>query len=158
MENRTRRDIADLGYQWSQLEGRQEDSPGTPDPVSSSGFVGNTTVQNPDNCTNANLYVQSGGQLRTSGKPLSVNLGVDYINIVDFVGGSIMTLFTVIDGTLVWDNAAFVNGTARFCQAGNGTVFALFTQESTPFDCTLVDLVVYTGELKLDSIILMLRG
>ncbi len=61
-------------------------------------------------------------------------------------------------GKLVWDNAAFVNGTARFCQMGNGTVFALFTQESIPFDCTLVNLVVYTGELKIGSIIIMLRG
>lgn len=151
-ENITRRGIA---YQWPELEGRQEDSPDTPDPDLSSGFVGNTSLQNPDNCTDANLYIQSRGQLRTSGRPLSVNLGVDYINIVDFPGGSIATLFTVINGILVWENVAFVNGTARFCQSANGTVFALFTQVVPPFDCTIVNLVVYTGELNTDNEVLI---
>lgn len=148
-ENGTKRGLNSPELWWAQLEGRQEVSPDMPDPDLSSGFVGNRTFHNPDNCTEASLYVQSRGRLQGSGRSLSVNPGVDYINIVDFVGGSISTLFSVLNGMLVWDNAAFYDGTARFCQEANGTVFALFTQESTPFNCTLVNLVVYTGELKI---------
>ncbi len=123
---------------------RQSDFPGTPDPGMSSGFIGNNTIYNPGNCTEANLFVQGGGQLRTSGRPLSVDPGVDYINVADFPGGSITTRFTVVCGILVWDNAAFYNGTAAYCQVAEGTVYATFSQTGAPFNCTPVNLVVYT--------------
>lgn len=41
-----------------QLHVRQNDSPTTPDPDSSSGFVGNVTAQNPSECTDANLFIR----------------------------------------------------------------------------------------------------
>lgn len=146
-ENVTKRGLARRKLGWAQLQGRQEGSPDMPDPETSSGFVGNNTINNPDTCTDASLYVQSRGQLRASGKSLSVDPGVDYINIIDYPGGSISTLFGVVNGTLVWENAAFYNGSARFCQLSNGTVFAMFTQQGVPFNnCTIVNLVVYTGE------------
>ena len=44
--------------QYPRLRRRQNDSSATPDPSSSSGFVGNSTTMNPSNCTDANLFVQ----------------------------------------------------------------------------------------------------
>lgn len=41
------------------------------------------------------------------GETLSVNPGVDYINIADFPEGSIVTQFDVINGTLVWESSLF---------------------------------------------------
>ncbi|KAI0026003.1 hypothetical protein F4780DRAFT_774211 [Xylariomycetidae sp. FL0641] len=99
---------------------------------SSSGFVGGSGNQNPDNCTKANLYVQGGGQLSDSGKPLSVDPGVSYIDISNFPGGSIATTLTVENGILVWRNESFYNGVARYCQTAGGSVYAEFAQEDVP--------------------------
>ncbi|RYP05642.1 hypothetical protein DL764_003651 [Monosporascus ibericus] len=112
---------------------RQDESLDMPDPVRSSGFVGNSTFQNPENCTEAEFYVQSAGRLQPmAGAVLSVDPGVDYINLSDYPGGSISSLFMVVDGVLVWENAAFYEGAAGFCQASNGTVYATFTASRGP--------------------------
>ncbi|RYP74775.1 hypothetical protein DL770_007539 [Monosporascus sp. CRB-9-2] len=110
------------------LWARQDELLDTPDPARSSGFVGNSTIQNPENCTEAELYVQSAGRLQPVAETvLSVDPGVDYINLSDYPGGSISSLFMVVDGVLVWENAAFYEGAAGFCQVSNGTVCASFT-------------------------------
>ncbi|RYP51161.1 hypothetical protein DL768_003429 [Monosporascus sp. mg162] len=128
------------------LWARQDESLDTPDPVRSSGFVGNSTIQNPENCTEAEIYVQSAGRLQpVGGRILSVDPGVDYINLSDYPGGSISSLFMVVDGVLVWENAAFYEGAAGFCQVSNGTVCATFTASGGPPACVPVDLVVYTA-------------
>ncbi|KAI0002329.1 hypothetical protein F4779DRAFT_134189 [Xylariaceae sp. FL0662B] len=111
---------------------------------SSTGFVGNSTNPSPDECTNAQVYIQGRGELHNVGKAISVNPGVPYINIADFPGGSISTTFSVVNGILVWRNESFYNGTAGFCQVNEGDVYATFTQDGGPFNCTSVNLVVYT--------------
>lgn len=56
-----------------------------------SGFVGDEHYYNPDTCTNATLFRQGDGQLTSHKRPLSVDPGVDFINISDYPGGSIST-------------------------------------------------------------------
>ncbi|KAK8025564.1 hypothetical protein PG990_003387 [Apiospora arundinis] len=110
-----------------------------------SGFVGDETYQNPGTCSNATLFRQGNGQLVSRQRPLSVDPGVDYINLSDYPGGSISATFSVIGRVLVWNNTAFYGGSARFCQLQSGTVYGLFTENPGPGNCTLINLVVYTA-------------
>lgn len=112
-----------------------------------SGFVGDETYQNPDTCSNATLFRQTNGQLVSRQRPLSVDPAVDYINLSDYPGGSISTTFSVIGRILVWNNTAFYGGAARFCQLQSGAVYGLFTENPGPENCTLINLVVYTGKI-----------
>ncbi|KAH6656855.1 hypothetical protein BKA67DRAFT_172069 [Truncatella angustata] len=58
-----------------------------------SGYVGDETMWNPSNCSDATVYRQSRGQLVAISKKrtLSVDPGVPYINMADYPGGSIET-------------------------------------------------------------------
>ncbi|KAK8029063.1 hypothetical protein PG991_006119 [Apiospora marii] len=109
------------------------------------GFVGDSRDPNPDSCSNAVRFRQSNGQLQRRGRPVSVDPGVDYIDLADYPGGSISTLFSVVDDRLQWDNEAFSGGRAAFCQVGNETVYAVFIKDGGPRDCSPVVLVVYKG-------------
>ncbi|RYP89237.1 hypothetical protein DL769_000142 [Monosporascus sp. CRB-8-3] len=91
-------------------------------------------------------YVQSGGRFLGADKPLSVDPGVRYIDMSSFPGGSISTTFSIVGGILVWENDAFFNGAAGFCQASNGTVYAHFTAAGGPESCVPIDLVVYMAQ------------
>lgn len=113
-----------------------------------SGFVGDETYQNPDTCSNATLFKQSNGQLLSRQRPLSVDPGVEYINLSDYPGGSISTTFSVVGRILVWNNTAFYGGAVRFCQLQSGAVYGLFTENPGPENCTLINLVVYTGKMR----------
>ena len=112
-----------------------------------SGFVGDENYQNPDTCSSATLFRQGNGQLVSRQRPLSVDPGVDYINLSDYPGGSISTTFAVIGRVLFWNNTAFYGGSARFCQLQSGAVYGLFTENPGPDNCTFINLVVYTGGL-----------
>ncbi|ETS79107.1 hypothetical protein PFICI_08960 [Pestalotiopsis fici W106-1] len=59
----------------------------------SSGFVGNETILNPSNCSEASVYRQSAGELvaRVGRKSLSVDPGIAYISMANYPGGSIST-------------------------------------------------------------------
>ncbi|KAK8077355.1 hypothetical protein PG996_003525 [Apiospora saccharicola] len=110
-----------------------------------SGFVGDGTYQNTSTCSNATLFRRSNGQLLSRQRPLSVDPGVDFINLSDYPGGSISTTFSVVGRILVWNNTAFYGGAARFCQLQSGAVYGLFTENTGPEDCTLINLAVYTA-------------
>ncbi|KAK8128502.1 hypothetical protein PG984_009610 [Apiospora sp. TS-2023a] len=113
------------------------------------GFVGDSQDPNPDSCSNAVRFRQSGGQLQRRGRAVSVDPGVDYIDLANYAGGSISTLFSVVDDTLQWNNDAFYEGRARFCQVDSETVYAVFTNAGGPEGCSPVALVVYRGTVAL---------
>lgn len=123
------------------LKKRQDDSSS-----SDTGFVnqGNTTASS---CSNATTYMKSGGELIYGGNgyPFSVDPGVAYINFTSFTPGSISTDFEVDGNVLHWYNSQFYNGSAGFCVL-NGTVYATFTEEGGPGNCTSIDLVLYAGK------------
>ncbi|KAI1846556.1 hypothetical protein JX266_007453 [Neoarthrinium moseri] len=110
-----------------------------------SGFVGDETFQHPESCSNATLFRRTNGQLLSRSRPLSVDPGVDFINMSNYPGGSITTTFVVVGGVLYWDNNAFYNGTAGFCEGTMGEVYATFTETGGPPNCIPVKLVVYTA-------------
>lgn len=58
-----------------------------------SNFVGNETISNPSNCSEASVYRQSAGELvaRTGIKSLSVDPGIPYISMANYSGGIIST-------------------------------------------------------------------
>jgi hypothetical protein len=56
-----------------------------------SGFVGDENYYNPDSCTDATRFHQGNGQLISRKRPISVDPGVDFINISDYPVGSIST-------------------------------------------------------------------
>jgi len=109
------------------------------------GFVGDSQDPNPDSCSNAVRFRQSGGQLQRRGRPVSADPGVDYIDLANYTGGAISTVFSVVDDTLQWDNDAFYGGRASFCQVDSETVYAVFTSAGGPKGCSPVALVVYRG-------------
>ncbi|KAK7957056.1 uncharacterized protein PG986_006278 [Apiospora aurea] len=113
---------------------------------SEDGFVGNSQNPNTGSCFDAVRFRQWNGQLQRRGRPISVDPGVDYINILNYPDGSITTEFTVVNDTLQWTNDAFYDGRATFCQVGNdGPVYAVFTSAGGPEGCSPVALVVYRG-------------
>ncbi|KAK8051120.1 hypothetical protein PG993_002505 [Apiospora rasikravindrae] len=110
------------------------------------GFVGNRTDPNPDSCSDAVRFRQSDGRLQRRGRDISVDPGVDYINLVNYAGGSITTTFSVANDTLQWTNDAFYDGRATFCQVGDdGPVYAVLTSAGGPEGCSPVALVIYRG-------------
>ncbi|KAK8059439.1 hypothetical protein PG996_009369 [Apiospora saccharicola] len=113
------------------------------------GFVGDSQDPNPDSCSNAVRFRQSGGQLQRQGRAVSVDPGVDYIDLANYAGGAISTLFSVVDETLRWDNDAFYGGRTSFCQVDSETVYAAFTNAGGPKGCSPVALVVYRGTFTL---------
>ncbi|KAK6827748.1 hypothetical protein PG987_011089 [Apiospora arundinis] len=113
------------------------------------GFVGDSRNPNPRSCSDAVRYRQSNGQLQRRGRFISVDFGVDYIDMTNFVGGSISTVFSVVNDTLQWDNEAFYNGRATFCQVDNEIVYVVFKDiDRGPEGCTPVFLVVYRGNVE----------
>jgi hypothetical protein len=103
---------------------------------SQSGFVGNYTGQSPDNCSDATIFHQKRGQLLHHKRAISVDPGVDYINISDYPDGSISTTFSVVHNILVWTNETFFNGHAGFCQGPSNEVYVTFTDNGGPDWCS----------------------
>ncbi|KAH8197807.1 hypothetical protein TruAng_008005 [Truncatella angustata] len=113
-----------------------------------SGYVGDETMWNPSNCSDATVYRQSRGQLVAISKKrtLSVDPGVPYINMADYPGGSIETY-----NALQWKNETFYNGSAGFCMYMTGEVFATFTEAGGPSECIPIRLVVWADTATLSG-------
>ncbi|KAH6652288.1 hypothetical protein BKA67DRAFT_352219 [Truncatella angustata] len=110
------------------------------------GFLGSALNPNPNVCSNAVLVEFLNGELFAAGQSISTDLNVPFLDLTRPVEGSITTSFSIGSDILVWANAAFFGGFARFCQVQNGTVYALFTELDAPAACIPADLVVYSGE------------
>lgn len=113
---------------------------------STAGFIGDDEFPNPNNCSNARIFIRRSGALQTEGRPLSVDPGVPYIDVANYPGGTITTRFDIVNDTLVWTNSLFHEGQAGFCQINGSSVYATFTAAGGPKDCEDVDLVVYKGK------------
>ncbi|KAK6210821.1 hypothetical protein LQW54_005869 [Pestalotiopsis sp. IQ-011] len=108
-----------------------------------SGFLGDSVLDHPDSCSNAQIYILSQGQLVQGTRALSVDPGVDYINMITFPGGSISTTFSVQNDRLTWSNESFYNGAAGFCMTADGQIYVLFSQSDSPANCTLIGILVF---------------
>ena len=114
-------------------------------------YVGaNGTVTN--DCTQAPIYSASSSGVLTetvNGTTYTFSTSPGTASEVfspSTVPGSIITWFSVgSGGVLTWSNSAFFNSQAAFCALGNGTVYAVFTQDGTPDGCRYVQVSLFSG-------------
>lgn len=117
---------------------------------SGGSFIGNAGVDAPTDCNQGTQFVLSNGQLSSGGGLISTDFGALFTPLaVSASSGNITTTWTVMNGHLTWDNAAFVGGTAGFCQDTSGRVFATFGAPANSIlgvACAPVNLVTYPGK------------
>lgn len=97
-------------------------------------------------CSQGVQYQLMAGELLdfNSNRLVSVDPGVSYISLSNFLGGSITTTFQITDGVLYWLNSTFYNGSAGFCVL-ESIIYATFTAQGGPLGCVPVNLVTYSG-------------
>lgn len=125
---------------------KKRQTPGGGD--SSPSFVGGGDP-NPSNCSAAITFSVSDGLLVDStGALLTTDPGVLYQRLLAGTMGTITTEFVLTPGgpdggqSLSWNNAAFVNGSALFCQTSDGLVWVVFQGLANgPANCVVIDLV-----------------
>jgi hypothetical protein len=111
------------------------------------GFVGGAGPVNPTDCSLATAFNITAGQLSSGGELVSTNPGVPYQPfLTNATVGAISTTFSRLNGGLTWQNEAFVNSAADFCQDANGQVWVTFDGTAPPFDCAAVQLIPYSGK------------
>ncbi|KAJ4412462.1 hypothetical protein N0V82_008781 [Gnomoniopsis sp. IMI 355080] len=111
--------------------------------LSASGFGYLAAGGNTSSCALASEYMVGSGELMDAdtGVLVSANADLQPVALNNPVVGSITTDFEIVNGILVWSNAAFYNGQAVFCLL-NDILYATFTAAGPPAGCTTVDVVV----------------
>ncbi len=112
----------------------------------SDGFVGDPSSGTSFDCSGAQVFTLDDGRLQSNGKLLSVDPGVEYVDINSVLGGKISSGFDSEDGLLTWRNTEFSGGIAGFCKAMDGHIYATFTNSGGPAGCITVYLTVYHGK------------
>lgn len=112
------------------------------------GYFGTPVDPNPDTCDKAVQVEFDEGTVIANGRLIATIPDLPFLDLTVLTEGSIQTNFSIQNDLVVWANDAFFDGLARFCQVLDGRVFGLFTDTTGPADCTLVDLVVYSCELR----------
>ena len=109
----------------------------------------NGTITN--DCTTSPIYTISNGQLTAIVNGVvftySTSSGVAFAPFIpSTVPGTITTTFALGGGNQVlsWQNSAFFNGQASFCALSNGTVYAVFQQNSQPDGCLYIQLSLFS--------------
>ncbi|KAI1278232.1 hypothetical protein F5Y07DRAFT_361132 [Xylaria sp. FL0933] len=108
----------------------------------SDGFIGDPSSGTSPNCTEAQVFTLGSGYLQSMDKLVSVDPGVKYVDLNKAFGGEIAYGLASEDGFLVWRNSAFYKGTAGFCKAMNGRIYATFSDAGGPAGCVKVYLTV----------------
>ncbi|MCJ1397517.1 hypothetical protein MMC11_000711 [Xylographa trunciseda] len=99
-------------------------------------------------CSSASTYTLSNGQLyeQINGVTLefSAESGIGYEYFIPSSSpASITTTFSLGEGgSLQWINDDFFNGNALFCALSNGSIIAVFVQNSEPSGCDFVDITI----------------
>jgi hypothetical protein len=115
-----------------------------------SGFYMNANGTISNDCSSAPIYTIKNGVLTATMSNViyyySTNPGVAYAQFVPSqTPGSITTSFTATGGgQLSWFNSQFYNGQAQFCSLSNGTVYAVFQQDSAPSGCMYIQLSLFS--------------
>jgi hypothetical protein len=108
----------------------------------------NGTITN--DCTTSPIYTISNGQLTATINGVvyiySTSTSVSFAPLIpSTVPGTITTTFTLGGNqVLSWQNSAFFNGQASFCALSNGTVYAVFQQNSQPDGCLYIQLSLFS--------------
>ena len=97
-------------------------------------------------CEQASVLTLQDGKLSSDGFSMSTAHGVaSEIFAASVLTGSLVTTFSIVDGSLNWSNASFDNGYARFCDS-NSTITTVF-QGDVPDSCIPIDLLaIRAGE------------
>lgn len=115
-----------------------------------SGFYVNANGTVSNDCSSAPIYTIKNGVLTATMNNVvyyySTNPGVAYAQFVPSqTPGSITTSFSATsNGQLSWFNSQFYNGQAQFCSLSNGTVYAVFQQDSAPSGCMYIQLSLFS--------------
>jgi len=115
-----------------------------------SGFYVNANGTVSNDCSSAPIYTIKNGVLTATISNVvyyySTNPGVAYAQFVPSqTPGSITTSFSATsNGQLSWFNSQFYNGQAQFCSLSNGTVYAVFQQDSAPSGCMFIQLSLFS--------------
>lgn len=110
------------------------------------GLEGSVT----NDCTSSPIYSINAGQLTATVKgtvyTYSTSPGVAYAQFVPAtIPGSITTTFALGGGGILnWLNEGFYNGQASFCTLSNGTIYAVFQQDSQPAGCLFIQLSLFS--------------
>ena len=113
---------------------------------SGEGIEGSVT----NDCTSSPIYSINAGKLTATVNrtmyTYSTSPGVPYAQFVPAtIPGSITTTFALGGGgVLNWLNDGFYNGQASFCTLNNGTIFAVFQQDSQPPGCLFIQLTLFS--------------
>ena len=108
----------------------------------------NGTITN--DCTTSPIYTITNGQLTATMNGVvytySASSGVGFAPFIpSTVPGTITTTFTLGGNQILsWQNSAFFNGQASFCALSNGTVYAVFQQNSQPDGCLYIQLSLFS--------------
>ncbi|KAI4721021.1 hypothetical protein E4T48_02637 [Aureobasidium sp. EXF-10727] len=108
----------------------------------------NGTVSN--DCASAPIYSINSGVLTATINNVvyyyTTSPGVSYAPFVPSqTPGTIKTSFSATsNGQLSWFNPQFYNGQAQFCSLSNGTVYAVFQQDSAPSGCMYIQLSLFS--------------
>lgn len=103
-----------------------------------------------NDCTASPIYTISNGQLTATMNGVvytySTSTGVGYAPFIpSTVPGAITTTFSLAGNSVLnWQNSAFFNGQASFCAISNGTVYAVFQQNSQPNGCLYIQLSLFS--------------
>ena len=108
----------------------------------------NGTITN--DCTTSPIYTISNGELTATINSVvyaySTSSGVSFAPFIpSTVPGNITQTFSLGDNKiLTWTNSAFFNGQASFCALSNGTVYAVFQENSQPDGCLYIQLSLFS--------------
>lgn len=121
---------------------------------SQNSYYVNTNGTITNDCSVAPLYAITNGVLtatvNNTAYYYSTDPGVAFAPFVPSTYvGSISTTFSASNsGMLMWSNSQFYDGQAQFCSLQNGTVYAIFQQNSAPSGCLYISLSIFSGTVQ----------
>lgn len=113
--------------------------------------MGDNGAVAPGDCSTAAPFVLDAGTLQLDGEFVSTNPGVPFeLFAPSPATGSITTTLNIVDGVLVWDNAAFFNGSAVFYADGANQIYATFAGPTdVPPGSSPIVLLAYSGKFSI---------
>ena len=110
----------------------------------------NTNGTMTNDCTSSPMYAITNGVLTSTLNGVhytySTSAGMAYAPFVpSTIPGPITTTFSLgSNQVLTWQNSEFYNGQASFCALSNGTVYAVFQENSQPDGCLYIQLSLFS--------------
>lgn len=122
---------------------RESSAPGSKARRQSGGYIGNAGVYSPVDCSQAKQFNIVDGELTSGGQKVSTSPGAGPGRLaVGPAVGSITRTWEIVNDELLWANASFADGQARFCvdSATRAVLFTTTGAGSEPVGCVPVEL------------------